>query len=500
MYRFSYIKNRFRYINAILFVAIVVCLTSVICSCNKEITLQYKADFGGYVLGAVKQSLEYGEDGREVQAFAQTGYQFIEWSDGYKEPVRRDLNVKKSKTYIARFAPLPAITINYSSTVGGKVFGNLTQQVLPGLWATQVDAIADTGYEFVGWDDGLKTTWRLDKAVSDLSVTAIFKKIEYKVEYSAANEGGTICGDLIQTIKYNEDGKSVTAVPKQGYDFICWSDGVMSATRSELSVKNNIHVRAVFASKNAVRFPIIMIFYTEIHATLELKDDVTYYRVDYSMTEEEKRVYDLIPIKLTAKLNDFFAGEVIFEANTYYTKESISRDNLNRGVDAWANYEYGIFTRDVPELQDVIDDYRCIINTIYLKDHNSNSNRSPAHSAAGFGSRKEAEIYADEFLGSLYRQGETANFLMDLTDPDAQMWWDSILETYLHEFAHAAEMYYAYENFEEVAMGLHEVISKYAYNSVYGLEPIKLFLLKQAYIDGQYVGIPKYFWSEEPDW
>lgn len=489
------------YLKVILFVVFVASLTVLICSCksgDSEIILQYEASNGGYLLGGVKQSVTYGEDGREVRAIANTGYEFIGWSDGYTNPVRKDLNVKKSGKFIAKFSPLPAIHLNYTSTVGGKVWGTTTQEVLPGLSGSQVDAIAYTGYEFVGWSDGLETDWRIDKAENDLDVTAIFKKIEYKVEYSAANDGGTISGDLIQTIKYEEDGQAVTAVPKQGYDFICWSDGVTSATRSELSVKNNLQLRAVFATKDADRFPIFMVFYTEIHANLELKDG-SYYRVDYSMTEEEKRVYDLIPLKLVGILNDFFEGDVIFEADTYYTKESIGRENLTRGTDAWLNYEYGIDIRNVPELNGITDNYRCIIDTIYLKDQNSNAIISVTHSSAGSAGRKEAEIYADNFLGSLYRQGRPAEFLMDLTNPSAQRWWDSIMETYIHEFTHTAEMYYVYKNFEEVGMGLHDVIVYYAYEGVYGLESYRLFLLKQAYINGQLVGIPRYFWFEEPD-
>lgn len=482
------------YIKVFLFAVFMICLTTLITSCSKKITLQYEAEFGGYILGGVKQSLAYGEDGLEVQAVPNVGYEFIGWSDGYDSPIRKESNVKLSKKYIAKFAPLPAIKLNYLSSVGGKIFGIVSQEVLPGLLASQVDAIADIGYEFVGWDDGLNTSWRIDKAVNDLSVTAIFKKIEYSVEYAVANEGGTISGDLIQTIKYDENGQTVTAVPKQGYEFIGWSDGVASATRSELSVKNNIQVRAVFARKKALHFPILMVFFTEVHASLELKNG-SYFQADYSMTEKEKRVYDLISLKLVAMLNDFFAGEVVFEADTYYTKESISRENMTRGTDAWSNYEYGVDTENVPELSGLKNNYRCIINTLFLMDNNF-----IVHSSSGSAGRKEAQIYADNFIGSLYGQNTTAEFLMDLTDPEVQRWWNSILETYIHEFTHTAEMYFAYHNFEEIKMGLHDVISYYNSNGEYGLDTFKLYLLKQALIDGQIVGIPKEFWFEEPNW
>ena len=43
------------------------------------------------------------------------------------------------------------------------------------------------------------------------------------------------------------DGAEVTAVPSTGYHFVQWSDGVMTASRTDTNVTADINVTAVFA-------------------------------------------------------------------------------------------------------------------------------------------------------------------------------------------------------------------------------------------------------------
>ena len=71
------------------------------------------------------------------------------------------------------------VTLTYTADEGGKIEGEAVQKVTKGTDGTEVTAVADEGYEFVKWSDGVTTAKRTDKNVQEnLSVTAEFKKKE----------------------------------------------------------------------------------------------------------------------------------------------------------------------------------------------------------------------------------------------------------------------------------------------------------------------------------
>ena len=63
----------------------------------------------------------------------------------------------------------------------------------------------------------------------------------------AAGPGGTIAGMGSQWLNYGSSGNPVTAVPSPGYHFVSWSDGVTTATRTDLNETSNLSVTALFA-------------------------------------------------------------------------------------------------------------------------------------------------------------------------------------------------------------------------------------------------------------
>lgn len=383
-------------------------------------------------------------------------------------------------------------TINYLSTDGGYVSGKTVQDITNDSYTEMVMAVPYEGYLFVGWDDGRQHPTRADKSDSNVTVTAIFKKKEYKALYSA-NVGGKIIGESSQTIKYGEDSQIVKAVPMEGYEFIGWSDGVQTAERTDATIKRDIEVRANFASKDTTRFPILLVFVTEVYADLELKDD-SIFKAEYVMTPSEKKICDLIQYKLSGFLNDIFAGEVVFEFDTYYTQKPLSRDNLICGTDAWLNYAYSLDTESITEIEDKLNKYRSIITTISFRDY-----EHVALANSGAAMRKYAEIYSDWIWGPLDHQNLTPEFLLNFNEESVNGWWDSIIDTYIHEFTHAAELYYAYS--DTIPLDLHGFISYYIQQNEgnYDMESIKLYLLGKACVDGEMIGIPKSFWISEPN-
>lgn len=139
----------------------------------------------------------------------------------------------------------------YSAGEGGKIDGIAEQEVGHEQDGATVTAIANEGYEFVKWSDGITTATRQDKFVQEnITVTALFNKVvvptpSFKLSY-LSEEGGTIQGEIAQTVEYGQNGLPVTAIANEGFAFVKWSDDVTTATRQEKTVIANISVTAIF--------------------------------------------------------------------------------------------------------------------------------------------------------------------------------------------------------------------------------------------------------------
>ena len=81
---------------------------------------------------------------------------------------------------------------------------------------------------------------------ANISVTANFAINTFTLTYTAG-ANGTITGTSPQTVNYNTSGTAVTAVPNTGFHFVNWSDGVLTAARTDANVTANISVTANFA-------------------------------------------------------------------------------------------------------------------------------------------------------------------------------------------------------------------------------------------------------------
>jgi hypothetical protein len=100
----------------------------------------------------------------------------------------------------------------------------------------------------VKWSDDSTANPRTDTHVkADLSVTASFAINTYTLTYTAVGTHGSIVGASPQTVNYDTSGSAVTATPNLGYSFVSWSDGVLTASRTDTHVKANLSVSASFA-------------------------------------------------------------------------------------------------------------------------------------------------------------------------------------------------------------------------------------------------------------
>ena len=141
---------------------------------------------------------------------------------------------------------VPEFTLTYTAEEGGTLAGETTQAVLIHRDGTPVTAIPDGQHLFLGWSDDTTANPRTDLDIQqDLAVSARFIRL-YQLTYTAGPHGH-IDGVSPQFALPGTDGAPVTAVPDPGFDFIQWSDGVNSATRTDLNVNDDLDVAAVFA-------------------------------------------------------------------------------------------------------------------------------------------------------------------------------------------------------------------------------------------------------------
>ncbi|MFA0814198.1 MAG: InlB B-repeat-containing protein, partial [Anaerofustis sp.] len=138
-------------------------------------------------------------------------------------------------------------TLTYTTDGNGTISGTTPQSVDYGTDGTEVTAVPNTGYHFTGWSDGVTTASRTDLEVTeDINVQAQFAIDTFTLTYTT-DGNGTISGTTPQSVNYGTNGTEVTAVPNTGYHFTGWSDGVTTASRTDLEVTEDINVQAQFA-------------------------------------------------------------------------------------------------------------------------------------------------------------------------------------------------------------------------------------------------------------
>lgn len=212
----------------------------------EQFTLTYLAAAGGAISGQVSQVVNNGAAGEAVEAVPETGYHFVDWSDGSTNNPRTDTNVTADITVTANFA-LNTYTLTYNAGLNGSITGDVSQSVNHGADGTEVTAVPDPYYHFVNWSDSSTDNPRTDTNVTaDITVTANFAIDTYTLTYNA-DPNGSITGDTSQTVNRGSDGTEVTAVPDPYYHFVNWSDGGTDNPRTDLNVTADITVTANFA-------------------------------------------------------------------------------------------------------------------------------------------------------------------------------------------------------------------------------------------------------------
>jgi hypothetical protein len=217
---------------------------------EQSFILQYSAQSGGSLVGTTTQEVLVGGSGDSVTAVPNSGYYFTTWSDGNTSVSRVDSNIQSDLDVVAGFSPYQ-YTLTYTSDSNGSISGVVGQVVFHGVDGSPVEAVPDIGYQFTQWSDGRVSNPRIDLAVEgDIAVNASFEVAQYTLEYQAG-QGGEITGNANQTVIHGSDGVVVAAVPDAGYRFVQWSDGVITANRTDLAITDDLSVIAEFVEELA---------------------------------------------------------------------------------------------------------------------------------------------------------------------------------------------------------------------------------------------------------
>lgn len=195
----------------------------------------------GYTLGG---GTYFIWDTVTIKAVPGDRHVFVSWNDGETSPTRKiDVGLKDVE-YIASFAKRSYyIDVKPNNDKYGVVIGEGEYEYQSSI---KVIAQAKPGYHFVEWSDGVTDSTRHLKNISkDIELTAIFEPDKHTVQVFSRNEKyGTVFGSGLYSYGSNA---TIIAVPKQGFKFTGWSDGVTSSKRI-ITISEDIKLFATFSA------------------------------------------------------------------------------------------------------------------------------------------------------------------------------------------------------------------------------------------------------------
>ncbi len=170
------------------------------------------------------------EERVELNVTPAEGYHFVAWKDGVLENPR-EIVVEQDTILEALFEPN---SYTLSVVDGGVLMEQIS--VLYGETVTmETLSVVPTkkGYDFVGWNPTLP----LVMGASDMTVEAQWSKHHYQVTLDTAGVAGSVVGDFTNPVAY-ETTIALNAIPAVGHHFVAWRDGVSTAMRSVVVVKD----------------------------------------------------------------------------------------------------------------------------------------------------------------------------------------------------------------------------------------------------------------------
>lgn len=196
------------------------------------------------------------DEGKQVAvvAHAEAGYTFTKWNlvngqESTDNPlfltIDRDMVITPVFT---KDEPKPTYTLTIQTAGNGSVIRTPDKDRYEKAEIVRLEAMADAGWHFAGWSDGDKGAVRQITITSDMMLTATFvndqEKVYYTLDVQTTGQGEVVVNpDLAQYEEWTM--VTLTAVPKQGWQFKYWEDYSTNATRY-ITMTRNTEVTAFF--------------------------------------------------------------------------------------------------------------------------------------------------------------------------------------------------------------------------------------------------------------
>ncbi|OIJ21743.1 hypothetical protein BKP45_03330 [Anaerobacillus alkalidiazotrophicus] len=201
------------------------------------------------------------EDGSTItlEAVASSGWEFVRWEGALTGSQKeQELMMDEEKTVRAIFEEVEVPTYRLATEVTGEGTIRRSSNTSDYQSGQRVTLTAEprSGWEFVRWEIDLTgtTTQRDITMTSNKAVRAVFREQEqpvktYRLTTTVQGEG-TIQRSS-QKERYNEgETVTLTAHPKQGYEFVRWEGDVTGTNRQrQVTINSDKTVRAVFKEK-----------------------------------------------------------------------------------------------------------------------------------------------------------------------------------------------------------------------------------------------------------
>lgn len=215
-------------------------------------TLSYSAASHGTLSGAATQAVSHGGTGTDVTAVPDSGYHFVEWSDGSTVNPRSDAAVISDLSVTATFAR-DVLTVSPVYGTGGRLLPSVPQSLYFGETLT-FSIEVDTGYRLfaVTGCNGTVTgnSFTTGGVTANCSVVAIFTPLVFHTLRYTVDSNGSLGGIATQTVEHGTAGNAVNAIPSEGYHFVQWSDGSTLNPRVDTNIIDDLAVTAIFAINN----------------------------------------------------------------------------------------------------------------------------------------------------------------------------------------------------------------------------------------------------------
>lgn len=221
------------------------------------------------------QELAFGASGKAVKAVPNNGYEFRGWSSGRETAWRMDQGNGVNITHKAFFQKKGQEKFRIEYKIDPPGYAQFVdrnkdfpvQYLSPGEKGTSVSIKPYDFAEIVGWSDWYnsegkdsegKVATRGDTGIRQSQVKVVMLKSKYEkgslVTYSTEKDScGYVEGQTIQYIRANTAGKYVVArVGDSNCEFVKWSDGKTSASRTESADSKGKYkeYKAIFREKS----------------------------------------------------------------------------------------------------------------------------------------------------------------------------------------------------------------------------------------------------------